>query len=88
LPCFMGSPLSPMTAKDSRRVRIPSRLAVTSPLRPSRVGFGTGYACATALAAGATRQWLAATTLAAVRDRYFADGGHVLDFLEKSVRSD
>jgi nitrite reductase/ring-hydroxylating ferredoxin subunit len=37
----------------------------------------------TALAAGATAQWLAATTLIAVTDRYFADGGHALDFLEK-----
>jgi nitrite reductase/ring-hydroxylating ferredoxin subunit len=38
----------------------------------------------TALALGATRQWLAATTLTAVTDRYFADGGHALDFLEKA----
>jgi len=38
----------------------------------------------TALAAGATPQWLAATTLIAVTDHYFADGGHVLDFLEKA----
>jgi nitrite reductase/ring-hydroxylating ferredoxin subunit len=38
----------------------------------------------TAIAAGATPQWLAATTLAAVTDRYFADGGHALDFLNKA----
>jgi hypothetical protein len=38
----------------------------------------------TALALGATPQWLAATTLTAVTDRYFADGGHALDFLEKA----
>src|SRR6266568_4658861 len=37
----------------------------------------------TAIAAGATPQWLAATTLSAVTDRYFADGGHALDFLQK-----
>ena len=39
----------------------------------------------TAIAAGAaTPQWLAATTLIAVTDRYFADGGHALDFLAKA----
>ena len=38
----------------------------------------------TAIAAGATPQWLAATTLTAVTDRYFADGGHALDFLAKA----
>src|SRR5262249_11281142 len=37
-----------------------------------------------ALALGATPQWLAATTLTAVTDRYFADGGHALDFLQKA----
>jgi len=41
----------------------------------------------TALAAGATPQWLAATTLTAVTDRYFADGGHALDFLEKAFEA-
>jgi nitrite reductase/ring-hydroxylating ferredoxin subunit len=35
----------------------------------------------TAIASGATPQ---ATTLAAVTDRYFADGGHALDFLDKA----
>src|SRR6266487_2015115 len=38
----------------------------------------------TALALGATPQWLAAMTLIAVTDRYFADGGHALDFLQKA----
>ena len=38
----------------------------------------------TAIASGATPQWLAATTLVAVTDRYFADGGHALDFLDKA----
>ncbi len=38
----------------------------------------------TALVAGATPQWLAAVTLTAVTDRYFADGGHALDFLDKA----
>jgi nitrite reductase/ring-hydroxylating ferredoxin subunit len=38
----------------------------------------------TAITSGATPQWLAAATLAAVTDRYFADGGHALDFLEKA----
>ena len=38
----------------------------------------------TAIKAGATPQWLAATMLAAVTDRYFADGGHALDFLAKA----
>ena len=38
----------------------------------------------TAIASGATPQWLAAVTLTAVTDRYFADGGHALDFLEKA----
>jgi nitrite reductase/ring-hydroxylating ferredoxin subunit len=41
----------------------------------------------TAIAAGATPQWLAATTLTAVTDRYFADGGHALDFLEKAFEA-
>jgi len=38
----------------------------------------------TAIATGATPRWLAATTLTAVTDRYFADGGHALDFLNKA----
>jgi nitrite reductase/ring-hydroxylating ferredoxin subunit len=38
----------------------------------------------TAIAAGAPPRWLAATTLMAVTDRYFADGGHALDFLNKA----
>ena len=38
----------------------------------------------TAIASGATPQWLAAATLIAATDRYFADGGHALDFLEKA----
>lgn len=38
----------------------------------------------TAIASGATPHWLAATTLMAVTDRYFADGGHALDFLNKA----
>jgi hypothetical protein len=38
----------------------------------------------TAVTSGATPQWLAATTLTAVTDRYFADGGHALDLLEKA----
>jgi nitrite reductase/ring-hydroxylating ferredoxin subunit len=38
----------------------------------------------TAIASGASPQWLAAATLTAVTDRYFADGGHALDFLEKA----
>jgi nitrite reductase/ring-hydroxylating ferredoxin subunit len=38
----------------------------------------------TAIAAGAAPRWLAATTLTAVSDRYFADGGHALDFLNKA----
>jgi nitrite reductase/ring-hydroxylating ferredoxin subunit len=38
----------------------------------------------TAIASGATPRWLAATTLMAVTDRYFADGGHALDFLNKA----
>src|SRR5947209_12888257 len=37
-----------------------------------------------AVAAGAKPQWLAAMTLTAVTDRYFADGGHALDFLNKA----
>jgi nitrite reductase/ring-hydroxylating ferredoxin subunit len=41
----------------------------------------------TAIAAGATPQWLAATTLIAVTDRYFADGGHALDFLNKAFEA-
>jgi hypothetical protein len=38
----------------------------------------------TAIAAGASPRWLAATTLTAATDRYFADGGHALDFLNKA----
>jgi nitrite reductase/ring-hydroxylating ferredoxin subunit len=38
----------------------------------------------TAIAVGATPRWLAAKMLAAVTDRYFADGGHALDFLNKA----
>ena len=38
----------------------------------------------TAIAGGADPRWLAATTLTAVTDRYFADGGHALDFLNKA----
>ena len=38
----------------------------------------------TAIAAGATPQWLAAAMLTAATDRYFADGGHALDFLAKA----
>ena len=38
----------------------------------------------TAIASGATPQWLAAAMLTAVTDRYFADGGHALDFLDKA----
>jgi hypothetical protein len=38
----------------------------------------------TAIACGASSQWLAAVTLTAVTDRYFADGGHALDFLDKA----
>jgi nitrite reductase/ring-hydroxylating ferredoxin subunit len=41
----------------------------------------------TAIAAGAGSQWLAATTLVAVTDRYFADGGHALDFLAKAFEA-
>src|SRR5712691_6229051 len=41
----------------------------------------------TAIAAGATPQWLAATTLTAVTERYFADGGHALDFLNKAFEA-
>jgi nitrite reductase/ring-hydroxylating ferredoxin subunit len=41
----------------------------------------------TAIAAGASPSWLAATTLTAVTDRYFADGGHALDFLNKAFES-
>jgi nitrite reductase/ring-hydroxylating ferredoxin subunit len=41
----------------------------------------------TAIAAGANAQWLAATTLTAVTDRYFADGGHALDFLNKAFEA-
>ncbi len=42
----------------------------------------------TAIAAGADPRWLAATTLTAVTDRYFADGGHALDFLNKAFEGD
>ncbi len=38
----------------------------------------------TAIAVGATPQWLAAAMLTAATDRYFADGGHALDFLAKA----
>jgi hypothetical protein len=38
----------------------------------------------TAIAAGATPRWVAATMVTAVTDRYFADGGHALDFLNKA----
>jgi nitrite reductase/ring-hydroxylating ferredoxin subunit len=38
----------------------------------------------TAIAASAAPRWLAATLLTAVTDRYFADGGHALDFLNKA----
>jgi nitrite reductase/ring-hydroxylating ferredoxin subunit len=41
----------------------------------------------TAIAAGASPQWLAARTLIAVTDRYFADGGHSLDFLAKAFEA-
>src|SRR5437764_4933595 len=41
----------------------------------------------TAIAAGASPQWLAAATLTAVTDRYFADGGHALDFLAKAFEA-
>ena len=38
----------------------------------------------TAIDAGASPSWLAATMLVAATDRYFADGGHALDFLNKA----
>src|SRR5499427_2846971 len=38
----------------------------------------------TAIASGVNPQWLAAAMLTAVTDRYFADGGHALDFLDKA----
>jgi len=41
----------------------------------------------TAIASGATSQWLAAATLIAVTDRYFADTGHALDFLNKAFEA-
>jgi len=41
----------------------------------------------TAIACGATPQWLAAATLTAVTDRYFADTGHALDFLNKAFEA-
>ena len=41
----------------------------------------------TAIASGATSQWLAATTLIVVTDRYFADTGHALDFLNKTFEA-
>jgi nitrite reductase/ring-hydroxylating ferredoxin subunit len=41
----------------------------------------------TAIASGATSQWLAASTLIAVTDRYFADTGHALDFLNKAFEA-
>jgi hypothetical protein len=41
----------------------------------------------TAIASGASSQWLAAATLAAVTDRYFADTGHALDFLNKAFEA-
>jgi len=34
-----------------------------------------------------TSQWLAASTLIAVTDRYFADTGHALDFLNKAFEA-
>jgi hypothetical protein len=52
-----------------------------------RHGSGAERTLRTALAAGAAPQWLAATTLTAVTDRYFADGGHALDFLEKAFEA-
>jgi hypothetical protein len=41
----------------------------------------------TAIASGATSQGLAAATLTAVTDRYFADTGHALDFLNKAFEA-
>jgi nitrite reductase/ring-hydroxylating ferredoxin subunit len=41
----------------------------------------------TAIASGATSHWLATTTLIAVTDRYFADTGHALDFLNKTFEA-
>jgi hypothetical protein len=41
----------------------------------------------TAIASGATSQWLAAATLIAVTDRSFADTGHALDFLNKTFEA-
>ena len=41
----------------------------------------------TAIAAGATPRWIAATLLIAAADRYFADGGHAVDFLNKAFES-
>src|SRR5919108_4368022 len=41
----------------------------------------------TAIAAGATPSWLAATLLTAVTDRAYADGGHALDFLKKAFEA-
>jgi nitrite reductase/ring-hydroxylating ferredoxin subunit len=41
----------------------------------------------TAIASGATSQWLAAAALIAVTDRYFADAGHALDFLNKAFEA-
>ncbi|HEY7296550.1 MAG TPA: Rieske (2Fe-2S) protein [Xanthobacteraceae bacterium] len=41
----------------------------------------------TAIVAGATPQGLAATILIAVTDRYFADGGHALDFAAKAFEA-
>jgi nitrite reductase/ring-hydroxylating ferredoxin subunit len=38
----------------------------------------------TAIDAGVSPGWLAATLLVAATDRYFADGGHALDFLNKA----
>ncbi len=38
----------------------------------------------TAIASGASPQWLAGAMLTAVTDRYFADVGHALDFLDKA----
>jgi nitrite reductase/ring-hydroxylating ferredoxin subunit len=40
-----------------------------------------------AIAAGAGPQWVAAATLIAVTDRYFADTGHALDFLNKAFEA-
>ena len=38
----------------------------------------------TAINAGVSPGWLSATMLVAATDRYFADGGHAIDFLNKA----